>query len=148
MGALSLQNRRLRGDWTARRGLQRAAVPGRGQDKGQWARAAAGQVKATVVLGNWDQWGVTGPSCPVKPLPPTASLSAPKTLQQVEVPLIRAGACRCMYARVPSADPPTISDDMVCAGYAQGQKDACQVRGGAREGPRPPTGEGRRPGEL
>ncbi|XP_059587499.1 prostasin isoform X1 [Alligator mississippiensis] len=56
----------------------------------------------------------------------TTSLSAPKTLQQVEVPLIRAGACRCMYARVPSADPPTISDDMVCAGYAQGQKDACQ----------------------
>lgn len=61
------------------------------------------------------------------------SLSAPKTLQQLEVPLISRETCNCLYNIDSNPEEPhTIQQDMVCAGYVTGGKDACQVNTGAR----------------
>lgn len=58
---------------------------------------------------------------------PSVSLSAPKTLQQLEVPLISRETCNCLYNINPNPEEPhTIQQDMVCAGYVTGGKDACQ----------------------
>ncbi|XP_023555525.1 prostasin [Octodon degus] len=58
---------------------------------------------------------------------PSVSLSAPKTLQQLEVPLISRETCNCLYAiNAKPEEPHTIQQDMVCAGYVMGGKDACQ----------------------
>ncbi|XP_075268472.1 serine protease 33-like [Opisthocomus hoazin] len=55
------------------------------------------------------------------PLPP------PKTLQQLEVPLLSHRRCRCLYAGTgDSAGLGTPAGDTLCAGFAQGQRDACQ----------------------
>ncbi|CAM5118154.1 unnamed protein product [Eretmochelys imbricata] len=57
----------------------------------------------------------------------SVSLPSPKTLQQLEVPLIGLETCRCLYKiNANPADPHVIQDDMMCAGYAEGKKDACQ----------------------
>uniref|UniRef100_A0A8D0G667 Serine protease 8 n=1 Tax=Sphenodon punctatus TaxID=8508 RepID=A0A8D0G667_SPHPU len=57
----------------------------------------------------------------------STSLANPKTLQQLEVPLIGKETCRCLYQIKPDLqDPHVIQDDMLCAGYAEGKKDACQ----------------------
>ncbi|KAF1567045.1 UNVERIFIED_CONTAM: Prostasin, partial [Eudyptes robustus] len=56
------------------------------------------------------------------PLPP------PKTLQQLEVPLLSHRRCRCLYAGTGGTDGPgTPAGDTLCAGFPQGQRDACQV---------------------
>lgn len=60
------------------------------------------------------------------------SLTAPKTLQEVQVPLIDRDACNSLfkigsYAVDPQEIDP-IKQDMICAGYPQGEKDSCQVR--------------------
>ncbi|XP_010572284.1 PREDICTED: prostasin, partial [Haliaeetus leucocephalus] len=52
------------------------------------------------------------------PLPP------PKTLQQLEVPLLSHRHCRCLYAETAGAGTP--AGDTLCAGFPQGQRDACQ----------------------
>lgn len=53
----------------------------------------------------------------------------PRPLQQLEVPLISRETCGCLYNinAVPE-EPHTIQQDMLCAGYVKGGKDACQVR--------------------
>ncbi|XP_039389969.1 prostasin isoform X2 [Mauremys reevesii] len=57
----------------------------------------------------------------------SVSLPSPKTLQQLEVPVIGLETCRCLYKINPSpTDSHVIQDDMMCAGYAEGKKDACQ----------------------
>ncbi|XP_053550127.1 serine protease 27-like [Bombina bombina] len=55
-------------------------------------------------------------------------LTPPYTLQEVEVPLINASTCNNMYSITFGFDPSIklIEDDMVCAGYPEGQKDSCQ----------------------
>lgn len=59
-----------------------------------------------------------------------ASLAAPKTLQQLQLPLIDTLACDAMYHIGAGISPSQreIQDDMICAGYAKGEKDACLVR--------------------
>lgn len=44
-------------------------------------------------------------------------------LQEVEVPVMSLQDCRNT-----SYDPDMISDNMLCAGYPEGQRDSCQVR--------------------
>lgn len=61
------------------------------------------------------------------------SLQAPRPLQQLEVPLISRETCNCLYnINVKPGEPHYIQQDMVCAGYVKGGKDACQVNTGAR----------------
>ncbi|KAG6923451.1 serine protease 27-like, partial [Chelydra serpentina] len=56
------------------------------------------------------------------------SLPPPKTLQEVQVPLIDTAACNALYNIAPDPkigrDP--VKPDMICAGYAEGQRDSCQ----------------------
>ncbi|CAM5147615.1 unnamed protein product [Natator depressus] len=58
------------------------------------------------------------------------SLTAPKTLQEVQVPLIDRDACNSLFKIGSYADDPQeidpIKEDMICAGYPQGEKDSCQ----------------------
>ncbi|OBS63483.1 hypothetical protein A6R68_08037, partial [Neotoma lepida] len=58
---------------------------------------------------------------------PSVSLQTPRPLQQLEVPLISRETCGCLYNinAVPE-EPHTIQQDMLCAGYVKGGKDACQ----------------------
>ncbi|XP_038619328.1 prostasin [Tachyglossus aculeatus] len=57
----------------------------------------------------------------------SVSLPAPRTLQQLEVPLISRETCNCLYNIHPDPrEPHFIQRDMVCAGYVKGGKDACQ----------------------
>ncbi|NXF56492.1 PRSS8 protein, partial [Oceanites oceanicus] len=59
---------------------------------------------------------------PAGPLPP------PKTLQQLEVPLLSHRRCRCLYAGTGDTEGlGTPTGDTLCAGFPQGQRDACQV---------------------
>ncbi|GFR17767.1 serine protease 30 [Trichonephila clavata] len=45
-----------------------------------------------------------------------------KVIHQVEVPIVDFDTCQEWY----SAQEVVISDTMLCAGFAEGQKDACQ----------------------
>lgn len=59
------------------------------------------------------------------------SLPAPKPLQQLEVPLISRETCNCLYnIDAKPEEPHFVQEDMVCAGYVEGGKDACQVSTG------------------
>ncbi|XP_039375196.1 serine protease 27-like [Mauremys reevesii] len=64
-------------------------------------------------------WGTTAFS---------VSLPPPKTLQEVQVQLIDTAACNALYNIDPAPnigrDP--VKPDMICAGYAEGQRDSCQ----------------------
>jgi len=66
---------------------------------------ASGQPVIATVAG----WGVTNEN----------SYNLPNLLQKVEVPLVSQDVCNKDYNGV-------ITDRMLCAGYAQGGKDACQ----------------------
>ncbi|KAI5764111.1 PRSS8 [Gulo gulo luscus] len=58
---------------------------------------------------------------------PSVSLLAPRQLQQLEVPLISRETCKCLYnIGAKPEEPHSIQQDMVCAGYVKGGKDACQ----------------------
>ncbi|CAM4684209.1 unnamed protein product [Lepidochelys kempii] len=61
---------------------------------------------------------------------PAWNLTAPKTLQEVQVPLIDRDACNSLFKIGSYADDPQeidpIKQDMICAGYPQGEKDSCQ----------------------
>ncbi|XP_034624757.1 serine protease 27-like [Trachemys scripta elegans] len=56
------------------------------------------------------------------------SLPPPKALQEVQVQLIDTAACNTLYNINPAPnigrDP--VKPDMICAGYAEGQRDSCQ----------------------
>ncbi|XP_053552283.1 transmembrane protease serine 9-like [Bombina bombina] len=56
------------------------------------------------------------------------SLPDPQTLQEVQVPLIDAGACDNLYHIKSSTSAYTkiILGDMICAGFIKGGKDSCQ----------------------
>ena len=59
------------------------------------------------------------------------SLLAPRQLQQLEVPLISRETCNCLYnIDAKPEEPHFIQQDMLCAGYVKGGKDACQVNAG------------------
>ncbi|XP_073502359.1 uncharacterized protein [Phyllobates terribilis] len=58
------------------------------------------------------------------------SLPSPQTLQKVQLPIIDRAECDAMYHLnnpTTSANTTLIQWDMICAGYKDGQKDACQV---------------------
>ncbi|XP_008060246.1 prostasin [Carlito syrichta] len=58
---------------------------------------------------------------------PSVSLLTPRPLQQLEVPLISRETCNCLYSINAKPDEPHfIQQDMLCAGYVKGGKDACQ----------------------
>lgn len=44
-------------------------------------------------------------------------------LHEVQVPIVSSDLCSTWYAK----EEMTITDTMLCAGYAEGKKDACQV---------------------
>ncbi|XP_075704027.1 transmembrane protease serine 9-like [Rhinoderma darwinii] len=54
-------------------------------------------------------------------------LAAPKTLQQLVLPLISRQSCDQMYhvGSSTSANVPIIQNDQICAGYQAGQRDSC-----------------------
>uniref|UniRef100_A0A670K6Q8 Peptidase S1 domain-containing protein n=1 Tax=Podarcis muralis TaxID=64176 RepID=A0A670K6Q8_PODMU len=55
-------------------------------------------------------------------------LPSPQTLQKLQVPIIDSKTCSALY-RTNIADGPiprVIKDDMICAGFAEGRKDACK----------------------
>ncbi|XP_065258973.1 serine protease 27-like [Emys orbicularis] len=56
------------------------------------------------------------------------SLPPPKTLQEVQVQLIDTAACNTLYNidLDPKIGRDPVKPDMICAGYAEGQKDSCQ----------------------
>ncbi|XP_032090455.1 serine protease 33-like [Thamnophis elegans] len=56
-----------------------------------------------------------------------ANLGGPKTLQQVQLPLIDTMTCDALFHIGTNISPTNreIKDDMFCAGYAEGKKDAC-----------------------
>ncbi|XP_064900339.1 serine protease 33-like [Columba livia] len=56
------------------------------------------------------------------PLPP------PKTLQQLEVPLLSTRQCRCLYRGTLGTEGTagTPAGDTLCAGFPEGERDACQ----------------------
>ncbi|XP_012866691.1 PREDICTED: brain-specific serine protease 4-like [Dipodomys ordii] len=50
-------------------------------------------------------------------------LPHPQTLQKLRVPIIDSGICSLLYWR--GAGQEAITEDMLCAGYLEGQRDAC-----------------------
>ncbi|XP_043942152.1 serine protease 27-like [Protopterus annectens] len=56
------------------------------------------------------------------------SLPAPKTLQEVNVPIISQPVCDCLYHKDSNIllSEQIVSSDAICAGYVSGGKDACQ----------------------
>lgn len=50
-------------------------------------------------------------------------LPHPQTLQKLEVPIINSEVCSRLYWR--GAGQGAITEDMLCAGYLEGQRDAC-----------------------
>ncbi|XP_056390130.1 serine protease 33-like [Hyla sarda] len=55
-------------------------------------------------------------------------LSAPYILQEVDLPLINSSACDQMFRDIYNIDSSIVivQEDMICAGYCEGKKDACQ----------------------
>uniref|UniRef100_A0A8C0XLS5 Peptidase S1 domain-containing protein n=1 Tax=Castor canadensis TaxID=51338 RepID=A0A8C0XLS5_CASCN len=57
----------------------------------------------------------------------SVSLQTPRQLQQLEVPLISRETCSCLYnIGAKPEEPHVLQQDMLCAGYVEGRKDACQ----------------------
>lgn len=52
-------------------------------------------------------------------------LPHPQTLQKLKVPIIDSKLCKSLYWR--GAGQEAITDDMLCAGYLEGERDACLV---------------------
>ncbi|XP_068380580.1 serine protease 27 [Eschrichtius robustus] len=55
-------------------------------------------------------------------------LPNPRILQKLAVPIIDTPKCNLLYSKdsESSFQPKTIKDDMLCAGFAEGKKDACK----------------------
>ncbi|XP_044513088.1 serine protease 27-like [Gracilinanus agilis] len=56
------------------------------------------------------------------------NLPSPRILQKLAVPIIDTRKCNLLYSKDSEHGvlPKTIQDDMLCAGYAEGKKDACK----------------------
>ena len=54
-------------------------------------------------------------------------------VQHVRVPIIPNEVCNEMYGALSDKVKLHISEDMMCAGYKEGGRDACQVSDGAAE---------------
>lgn len=52
-------------------------------------------------------------------------LPRPQTLQKLKVPIIDSGICSRLYWR--GTGEGAVTEDMLCAGYLEGQRDACLV---------------------
>lgn len=52
-------------------------------------------------------------------------LPQPQTLQKLKVPIIDSELCKRLYWR--GAGQEAIAEDMLCAGYLEGERDACLV---------------------
>ena len=62
----------------------------------------------------------------------TDPLPLPWMLQEVELRLLGEAACQCLYSRPgPFNLTFQLVPGMLCAGYREGRRDTCQVRGGA-----------------
>ncbi|XP_070584042.1 serine protease 27-like [Erythrolamprus reginae] len=74
-------------------------------------------------LGCWVAgWGNIGPQVP---------LPEPELLQEVLLPLIDRATCEVFYSDFKEPGmAAAIKDDMICAGYMEGGKDACQADSG------------------
>uniref|UniRef100_A0A8C6VIY4 Peptidase S1 domain-containing protein n=1 Tax=Naja naja TaxID=35670 RepID=A0A8C6VIY4_NAJNA len=74
-------------------------------------------------LGCWVAgWGNIKPNVP---------LPEPELLQEVLLPLIDRATCEALYSDFKKPGMMTvIKDDMICAGYMEGGKDACQADSG------------------
>lgn len=59
-------------------------------------------------------------------------LPNPRVLQKLAVPIIDTPRCNLLYSKDAESgfQPKTIKDDMLCAGFAEGKKDACKVGAG------------------
>ncbi|XP_053412216.1 serine protease 27 [Nycticebus coucang] len=55
-------------------------------------------------------------------------LPNPRILQKLAVPIIGTPKCNLLYSKDAESgfQPQTIKDDMICAGFAEGKKDACK----------------------
>ncbi|XP_009194034.1 brain-specific serine protease 4 isoform X1 [Papio anubis] len=60
-------------------------------------------------------------------------LPHPQTLQKLKVPIIDSEVCSRLYWR--GAGHEAITEDMLCAGYLEGERDACLGRAADGEGP-------------
>lgn len=52
-------------------------------------------------------------------------LPHPQTLQKLKVPIIDSELCKRLYWR--GAGQEAVTEDMLCAGYLEGERDACLV---------------------
>lgn len=52
-------------------------------------------------------------------------LHHPQTLQKLKVPIIDSETCSHLYWR--TVGQQAITEDMLCAGYLEGERDACLV---------------------
>lgn len=64
--------------------------------------------------------------------PSADRLPNPRILQKLSVPIIDTPKCNLLYSKDTESifQPKTIKDDMLCAGFAEGKKDACKVGAG------------------
>lgn len=63
-------------------------------------------------------------------LVPSDPLPLPWVLQEVELRLLGEAACQCLYSRPgPFNLTFQLLPGMLCAGYPEGRRDTCQVRG-------------------
>ncbi|KAL8176348.1 UNVERIFIED_CONTAM: hypothetical protein K2H54_032420 [Gekko kuhli] len=58
----------------------------------------------------------------------SVDLPSPQTLQKLQVPIIDSQTCSELYQTNmgDGLTPRMIKDDMICAGYAEGRRDACK----------------------
>lgn len=77
-------------------------------------------------------------------LSPNPVLPPPFTLQELQVPLIDAETCNTYYQENSvSSTKPVILEGMLCAGFEEGKKDACNVSQPHPDSTSPAAPEGR-----
>ncbi|XP_062393536.1 acrosin-like [Sardina pilchardus] len=82
-----------------------------------YIRAVCLAASGSVVLNGTDSW-VTGWGNTAVGVP----LPSPKTLKEVEVPVVENTPCHSLYEAVPF----TVTDNMMCAGEPAGGRDSCE----------------------
>lgn len=79
---------------------------------------------------HWKQNSPYLPHSIFSPVLPTDPLPLPWVLQEVELRLLGEAACQCLYSRPgPFNLTFQLLPGMLCAGYREGRRDTCQVRG-------------------